>query len=140
MTESSSSNGPEARVYALVARGRSQLGAAARRATQTLSRSDRNARELADLVRWEGEGGALRPRSALANALPRRLSMRFAMSALPAHDVPPCASVEATTANPAGKPASLFAGERNFGPPQSKRPRQSAPKRPMNTHRGSRSR
>jgi hypothetical protein len=49
-------------------------------------------------------------------------------------------NVKPMAAAPLAKPAPGFAGARNAGPTKSRNARQNAPARPMNTHRGARSR
>ena len=71
-------------------------------------------RELSELARWEGEGGAVSLRIAHYKASPGRLSLRVGMSA--------------------------FSGHRGGGAPQRPSSRQNPQARPMNTHRGVRSR
>ena len=116
------------------------LDAAARCATRDLARQDSLARELSDLARWEGEGGALRPSVLHSLQSPVVRSMRFAMSARPAYDSQAQTDIAAMVAAARGKPSSPFAADRNSGPPPRRGSRQNAPARPMNTHRGGRSR
>lgn len=116
------------------------LDAAARRATRKLARRDTLVRELSELARWEGEGGALRPRLGRSVASPVARSMRFAMAARPAYDSRVRTDIEAMAAGPRAKAPLGFAADRNAGPPPRPRARQNAPTRPMNTHRGGRSR
>lgn len=99
------------RAYARLAVQPFSIGPAAQRATRDLALRDGHAQELAALARWEGEGGAV-----------RRL-------------------VVAVFKAPAGRlPRSAgFTGERNAGPPKRLRWGNAAA-RPMNTHRGQRSR
>src|SRR5688572_22448894 len=114
MVQTSHSTGAGARIYALLSTGRSSLHAAAQRATQKLARHDPKTLDLSDVARWEGEGGAARPRITQYKAAPARLGR--------------------------GKPAPAFPGERNTGPPLRARWAHKATARPMNTHRGARSR
>lgn len=129
--------------YTLLTSRRSFIGAAAQRATQDLTRHNKSSREESDLARWEGEGGAARPRTQAPKTLPK-LTMRFAMSGRPSYDSPHRTSVETMMVTPVERVAAVpFIARQGPAGSNEERSRlqsswRNAPANPTNKHRGRR--
>ena len=73
----------------------SLLGPAARRATKTANRRDEESGDVADLQRWESEGGAVASRVLFQERYFQRKPVRSGIGALPNHDSPLRSAVKA---------------------------------------------
>jgi hypothetical protein len=132
------------RVYARCTAQRPAIHRAVQRASLNLARNENLARHVAELARWEGEGGAVRPRIPGVAAADEVPSMRSAMSRRPAFDSPVRTDLAAMRSGPPGKLAPAIAStgarSRNRGPVKPLRPDQNTSTHRMNNRRGIRSR
>ena len=72
MTPTSGSTRPQSRVYSRYTASQWRIGAGARGATHGLAPRNPNGRELAEVARWEGDGGATGAAANLEYAAPER--------------------------------------------------------------------